>query len=214
MTTIHPDVADRYADLLLGSVLLQLSDHVGVFYRGEAERDAFVVPVIVSALSAECGVVYVCDRSSPDDVARQLGAAGIDVGAALRREQLHLHGGTDAYVGEGCFDPQRTVDFYRATAEASARSGYPVLVVIGEMSWSLTDCPGTERLLEYEALYAEHFARTPTVTLCLYDLEQTGGGQILDLLRLHGRIVLNGMEMHNPHLEPDLLVPKRPAGDD
>lgn len=82
------------------------------------------------------------------------------------------------------------------------------------MSWSLTDCPGTERLLEYEALYAEHFARTPTVTLCLYDLEQTGGGQILDLLRLHGRIVLNGMEMHNPHLEPDLLVPKRPAGDD
>lgn len=101
MTTIHPDVADRYADLLLGSVLLQLSDHVGVFYRGEAERDAFVVPVLVSALSAECGVVYVCDRSSPDDVARQLGAAGVDVGAALRREQLHLHGGTDAYVGEG-----------------------------------------------------------------------------------------------------------------
>jgi hypothetical protein len=80
------------------------------------------------------------------------------------------------------------------------------------MSWSLSDCPGTERLLEYEALYAEQFARTPTVTLCLYDLEQTGGGQILDLLRLHGRVVLNGMEMQNPHVEADLLFGDRGCG--
>ena len=203
--TIHPNVADRYADLLLGSMLLELGDHVGVFYRGEEERDAFVIPVIASALSAGCGVVFVCDRSEPDAVARQLQAASIDVGAALERQQLHLFGGTDAYVGDGRFEPQRTVDFYRRTAEASAARGYPVLCVIGEMSWSLSDCPGTERLLEYEALYAEHFSRASTITLCLYDLDQTGGGQILDLLRLHARVVLNGMEMQNPHVEPDLL---------
>jgi hypothetical protein len=73
------------------------------------------------------------------------------------------------------------------------------------MSWSLSDCPGTERLLEYEALYGERFAHTSTVTLCLYDLEQTGGGQILDLLRLHSRVVLNGMELQNPNVEMDLL---------
>lgn len=203
--TIHPDVADRYADLLLGSMLLHLGDHVGVFYRGEAERDGFVIPVIASALSADCGVVYVCDRSEPDDVARQLVDAGIDVGAAQARAQLHLRGGADAYVVGGRFTPERTVEFYRRTAQASVEHGYPVLCVIGEMSWSLTDCPGTERLLEYEALYAEHFAATSTVTLCLYDLEQTGGGQILDLLRLHARVVLNGMELDNPHVEPDLL---------
>jgi hypothetical protein len=205
MTAIHPDVADRYADLLLGSMMLQLGDHVGVFYRGEEERDALVVPVIASALAAECGVVYVCDRSDPADVAGKLAEARLDVGAAQQRRQLHLCGGSDAYVGDGRFEPQRTVDFYRAKAEASTSSGYPVLVVIGEMSWSLSDCPGTERLLEYEALYAEHFARTPTVTLCLYDLEQTGGGQILDLLRLHARVVLNGMELQNPNVELDLL---------
>jgi hypothetical protein len=205
MTAIHPDVADRYADLLLGSMMLQLGDHVGVFYRGEEERDAIVVPVIASALSAECGVIYVCDRSDPTDVADQLTAARIDVAAAGARRQLHLCRGADAYVGDGRFSPERTVDFYQGRAEASLSHGYPVLVVIGEMSWSLSDCPGTERLLEYEALYGERFAHTSTVTLCLYDLEQTGGGQILDLLRLHSRVVLNGMELQNPNVELDRL---------
>jgi two-component system, chemotaxis family, sensor kinase Cph1 len=207
MTAIHPDVADRYADLLLGSMMMQLGDHVGVFYRGEADRDAVVVPVIASALEARCAVVYVCDRSEPVEVSDRLAAAGIDVGAAVGSGQLHVLGGAEAYVGEGRFEPQRTVDFYRRTADMSLSRGFPVLVVIGEMSWSLSDCPGTERLLEYEALYAEQFARTSTVTLCLYDLEQTGGGQILDLLRLHQRVVVNGMEQQNPHVEPGLLFP-------
>jgi len=73
------------------------------------------------------------------------------------------------------------------------------------MSWSLSSAPGTQRLLEYEALYAAHFRTTSTVTWCLYDLEETSGGQILDLLRLHGRVVLNGMELDNPNVDPDLL---------
>jgi hypothetical protein len=77
--------------------------------------------------------------------------------------------------------------------------------VIGEMSWSLRGCPGTDRLLEYEALYAQEFSTAPAITLCLYDLEQTRGEQIFELLRLHGRIVLNGIEIKNPHVQPEFL---------
>ncbi len=87
-----------------------------------------------------------------------------------------------------------------------AARGYPVTCVVGEMSWSLRGCPGTERLLEYEGLYAEHFDRAPAITLCLYDLEQTRGEQLFDLLRLHARVVLNGIEMHNPGVGPGGLL--------
>ena len=71
------------------------------------------------------------------------------------------------------------------------------------MSWRLRECPGTERFLEYEALYDVHFGDASAITLCLYDVEQTRGEQIFDLLRLHGRVVLNGIEMRNPcRMEP------------
>jgi len=129
--TTHPDLADRYADLLLGGMLMRPGDHVGVFYRGEDERDAIVVPVIVSALAADCAVVYVCDRSEPEEVTGQLQAAGVDVETALRRGQLQVLGGAHAYVAAGNFEPQRTVDFYRGIAEDSRVHGFGVLCVLG-----------------------------------------------------------------------------------
>lgn len=131
----------------------------------------------------------------------------IDVDAAMARGQLRLVASTDAYLPGGTFEPDRTVAFYRGAWEESCRRGYPVLCVVGEMGWRLRECPGTDRFLEYEALYAVHFGDASAITLCLYDVEQTSGDQIFNLLRLHGRVLLNGIEMHNPcQMEPGAFL--------
>jgi hypothetical protein len=200
------DPADECVQLSLESVLLDVGDHVGVFYRGEQERDAFVLPLISAALAAECGVIYVCDREEPEQVAKQLLASSTDVDEALRRGQIRLAASAEAYLAGGSFDPDHTVGFYRHAEQSNCHNGYPVLCVIGEMSWSLRGCPGTERLLEYEARYAQEFATAPAITLCLYDLAQTRGEQIFDLLRLHSRVVLNGIEIPKPHLDPGYFL--------
>jgi hypothetical protein len=203
---IQADAADQSVELSLESVQLRTGDHVGVFYRGDNERDALVIPVVTTALAADCGVVYVCDNSEPEQVERQLRSADLDVDAAKERGQIRLVHSTQAYLPTGCFDPGQTVGFYRDAYLDSAAQGFSTLCVIGEMSWSLRGCPGTERLLEYEALYAQEFGSTPAITLCLYDLERTRGEHIFDLLRLHGRVVLNGIEMHNPHVDPGFFL--------
>ncbi len=195
------DSAAQYVELALESVLLRVGDHVGVFYRGDEERNAFVMPLVATALAAGCGVIFVCDRNEPEEVAKQLTDLAIDSAGALGRGQIRLIPSTDAYLAGGVFEPDRVVEFYQRAWRESRRRGYPVLCVIGEMSWSLRDCPGTERLLEYEARYADEFETTPAITLCLYDLQQTSGDQILDLLRLHRRVVLNGIEIQNPHVD-------------
>lgn len=204
--SIPADATDGYFELALESALLRVADHVGVFYRGDAERDAFVDPLVSAALAARCGVVYVCDSGTPQRVVERLAGSAVDVADALRREQVRIVSSERVYLAGGCFDPGRTVDFYRDELQRSARHGYPVTCVVGEMSWSLRGCPGTERLLEYEARYAEEFDTAPAITLCLYDLEQTRGEQLFDLLRLHGRVVLNGIEMQNPCVDPGLLL--------
>jgi hypothetical protein len=202
------DQAHADVDLVLESVRLHPGDHVGVFYRGDDERDALVIPLIAEALGVACGVIYVSDGEAPDEVRGQLVAGAVDVEAAIRKGQLQLIASTDAYLADGTFDPARMVGYYTRACEESGRRGYPVLCVIGEMSWSLRDCPGAERLLEYEALYARHFGSASAITLCLYDLARTRGEQIFDLLRLHGRVILNGIEMQNPHrVDPGFFLP-------
>jgi len=201
------DQTNGGVDLVLESVHLHAGDHVGVFYRGDDERDAFVIPLIAEALWLACGVIYVSDGEPPDQVGKQLRAEAVDVQVAVGKGQLQLIDSTDAYLADGTFDPARMVDYYARAYEESGRRGYPVLCVIGEMSWSLRDCSGTERLLEYEALYAQHFGSTSAITLCLYDLAQTCGEQIFDLLRIHGRVILNGIEMQNPYrIDPDFFL--------
>jgi hypothetical protein len=98
------------------------------------------------------------------------------------------------------------VDFYKQAVQAGCAADYLIPCVIGEMSWSLRRCAGSERLIEYEALYAREFDAARVITLCLYDLNQARGEQIFDLLRLHSRVVLNGIEMHNPRVENTLLL--------
>jgi MEDS: MEthanogen/methylotroph, DcmR Sensory domain len=194
-------------EIALDSLRLRVGDHVGVFYRGMEECQAVVLPLIDEALAAGCGVIYVSDHDTPEEIRRQLLAEAIDADAATARGQLRLVPSTDAYLPGGVFEPDRTVEFYQQASKKSQQRGYPILCVIGEMGWKGRECPGTERFLEYEALYAVHFGDAPAITLCLYDIEQTRGDQIFELLRLHRRVVLNGIEMRNPcRMDPSVLV--------
>ena len=195
---VQAEPAHRDVELARDSTRLRVGDHVGVFYRGSEERDGIAIPLIGEAVAAGFGVIYVCDVDTLEAVKKRLVTEAIDVEAAMARGQLRLVTSTDVYLPDGTFEPDRTVAFYRSASEASCGQGYPVLCVVGEMSWRLRECPGTERFLEYEALYAVHFGDASAITLCLYDVEQTRGEQIFDLLRLHGRVVLNGIEMRNP----------------
>lgn len=192
-------------ELTLDSAVLQSGDHVGVFYRGAAERDAFSIPLIGAAIEAQCGVIYVCDRSSPDDLSASLVLAGIEVAQSIARGQLRVVASSQVYTTDGRFDPNATVAYFQGIANANARAGYPLTCAIGEMCWSLRGHPGSDRLLEYEALYHAEFEGAAVITLCMYDLDLTRGDHLFDLLRLHPRAVLNGIEMRNPYPDRSLL---------
>ena len=159
--SIQPDTGDRYVELPLECALLRVGDHVAVFYRGDAERDAFVGPLVAAALAADCGLIYVCDGRTPQRVAAQMAGSGDDVEDAMARDQIRIVSSQEVYLAGGRFDPRRTVEFYSGEVARSIRAGYPVTCVVGEMSWSLRGCPGTERLVDYEALYAEEFDAAP-----------------------------------------------------
>ena len=85
-------------EIALDSLRLRVGDHVGVFYRGMEECQAVVLPLIDEALAAGCGVIYVSDHDTPEEIRRQLLAEAIDADAATARGQLRLVPSTDAYL--------------------------------------------------------------------------------------------------------------------
>ena len=204
--------APQHDDDALDSALRDIAGHIGVFYRGDAERDAFLTTLIGSAAAHGRGVLYACDRDTPQEVEERHGGADDTVAEAVARRQVRVVPAGRAYYPDGTFDPHRTVVDFDHALGGLVRIGYPVTFLIGEMSWSLRGCPGTDRLLEYEALYSSALAPSATATMCLYDLDRTAGDQLYDLLRLHRRVVLNGIELPNRFVDPSVLLDGHAGG--
>lgn len=77
--------------------------------------------------------------------------------------------------------------------------------------------------LRYEARLNEVIPGYPQVILCLYDLERFGADVLMDALRTHPMVIVDGMVHDNPYyIEPGKFfvgpgvapVPRGPAGGD
>jgi DNA-binding CsgD family transcriptional regulator len=59
--------------------------------------------------------------------------------------------------------------------------------------------PGAEELSVYESAVTQILAERPTLFLCMYDLQRFGVGMLVDVLRMHSKVLLDGTVLHNPH---------------
>ena len=125
---------------------------------------------------------------------------GIDVRACVESRQLELWKSTDSYLRDGKFTIDRMVEFWEETVGPAVRTdGFEFVRVFGEMTWSLRDMPGVEYLAEYESEVNRFVPKYPQVIVCLYDVERFGGSIVVDLLKTHSRVLMNGMVLENPY---------------
>jgi hypothetical protein len=80
--------------------------------------------------------------------------------------------------------------------------GFPAARVIGEMSPEVQDIPGGRRLLEYEARVSLLLAERPITTVCQYDANLFDGATIMEVLKVHPQMIVNGAVIHNPFYIP------------
>jgi hypothetical protein len=79
------------------------------------------------------------------------------------------------------------------------------------MTWSLRDLPGVHELAAYESQLNEFMPRYPQVILCLYDIDQFGGGIVVDMIKTHPKILMSSMVVENPfYLTPDEFLATLP----
>jgi len=185
-------------------------DHVCAFYRGSPERDEMLLPYLAEGLRAGEKCICVVDASDHAAVLTSLGGE-VDVGGHLAEHRLEMFTSEEAYLRSGRFSPASILDFWDgAIATALGPEEFTFVRVVGEMSWALRGLPGSEALFAYEAELNRFALRYPQVLLCLYDLERFGGEILVDVLKTHPKILVDGFVIENPYyLEPDQFLVAR-----
>ena len=69
--------------------------------------------------------------------------------------------------------------------EHTLEAGFRGLRAAGDMCWTLDEAPGTEKVIEYEAMMNTFYPRSPALGLCLYDRRRVDPVVLEGALRTH-----------------------------
>ena len=176
--------------------------HICLLYRSEEEHRALLTEYIRAGLQRGERVVYIVDAHTACKVRSYLREAGIAPREAERRGELRFLTSDEAYLRRGTFNPQGMISLLVEETQQALTDGFIGLRVTGEMSWALRGLPGSERLIEYEALLNEFFPGSACTGLCQYDVRRFSAGILLDVMRTHPVIAVGTRVHENPFYIP------------
>src|SRR5690242_9800988 len=176
--------------------------HFCALYSGPAERDRLLYLFLEEGLRRGDKCLCLIDDVEPALVRdRAVGQPGPDY--SRRSAQLDVERSSDAYLRSGEFSVEDMVSFLSESVASAIADDFDLLRAAGEMSWVLSGAPGWDDLFVYESSLNRVVEQVPAILMCLYDLKKFGAEMLVEVLRTHPKVLLDGTVMDNPHyLEP------------
>ena len=184
--------------------------HLCIFFRGASGVDEIVLPFLAEGIRANDKCLAILESRMPSDLLAGL-ALQIDVGPSDATGQLELVTRAEVYLRSGHFSTQEMLDYWADEAAATRSGGNFCLTrATGEMPSVLDQPAGRPEFFRYEAMLNDVLPKNPQVILCLDDLERFGAEVLMDALRTHPTVIVDGMVHDSPYyLAPDKLVAGR-----
>jgi len=191
-------------------VAVPRGSHVCTFFSGPAQRDDVVVPFLAEGIRSGNKCVAVLEAPGPQDLLARLGGQ-VDLGRSVETGQLELPAPADAYLRSGQFSTEDMLDYWRDLATAAQGAArFSFIRATGEMPSVLDHPDGRAEFFRYESLLTAAISALPEVVVCLYDLERFGAEVLMDTLRTHPRVIVDGMIYDNPYyIEPGKFLATR-----
>lgn len=170
--------------------------HMCLIYSRESERHAVIGKFLESGVAARERVSYFADAMSPEEVREWLLGLHIELPEA---DGFAILDAATTYCPDGIFTPETMLATLRAVYVQAIEDGYSNVRVSGEMSWALKGIPGSDRLMEYEALLNDVLVTHPVTAICQYDANTFSGATIFDVLKVHPMMIIRGQIVRNPY---------------
>lgn len=198
---------DRLISLGFTTELFPAGAHMCYIYNDDQERHELISRFVESGLQAHEKVGYFVDLMSPEEMRAQLRESGIDLPPEMDEREFSITRALDTYCPDGRFVPERMLQNLRSMRSSSLDEGYAGARASGEMSWALRGVPGSERLIEYEALINTVVREYPTTAICQYDARRFDGATLFDVLNVHPMMIIRGQVVRNPYyVEPEIFL--------
>lgn len=176
--------------------------HICGLFRGTAERDDIQIAFLQAGLAAGEKCVSVVDGVDREAQLARL-AQYVDVDAALASGQLDVLSSGQAYSGSPVFSPAEVIEFWeRSVKDALGPGGFSVARAFGEMSTAQRELIDRDEWLIYESELNRFVPRYPQVLLCLYNLDDFSGSQLVEILKTHPLVLMGGMVLENLYFVP------------
>ncbi len=172
--------------------------HLCQIYSDVDERDRSLRTFLASGLRDRERAACFSKNLDKESLIAFLEEEGIAFQNAVEKGDLTLAETAEVYFRDGRFDPDRMLALLRAFQEDSLAGCYAAARVIGEMDPAIQDVPGGERLGEYESRVTMLVREHPVTAVCQYDARAFDGAMILDVLKVHPLMVVNGAVVRNP----------------
>ena len=176
---------------------LQPGSHVCAFYRGSTDRDRLLTGYLGAGLTAGDKCICIVDSqhtASQLDSLRRPADGSASVGG-----QLDVHLPEATYLAGGGFSSDDMLTFWTESMIKAEIEGYSFCRLVGEMTWALRDAPGVEHLVGYESELNRLTASSPVVVLCLYDLDLFSGAVVVNIVKTHPQVLVQGILVENPY---------------
>ena len=113
--------------------------------------------------------------------------------------QLDIHLPELTYLAGGEFTISDMLTFWTESMVKAEVEGYSFCRLVGEMTWALRDAPGVEHLVSYESELNRVTSSYPVVVLCLYDLDRFSGEVVVNIVKTHPQVLIQGILVENPY---------------
>jgi DNA-binding PadR family transcriptional regulator len=179
---------------------LKPGNHVAYFYEGDNKPVA--VQFIKEGLKNNEKCIYVAHENGIKDV---MDAFEDGVKKHFDSGQLNIIAAEDAYLRHGQFDPDIMITLLKESTDSALKEGHSGLRVTGEMTWALEGGSRhrPEKLIEYEAKLNKIFAGNAITAMCQYDRNKFCDMVLMDVLRTHPLVAVNGGIFKNVYYVPD-----------
>lgn len=185
---------------------LRHGDHLCLVFETPAELTAALVPFLRTGLAARERCLYIGPSDAAERIEHDLEASGVRVGRERDRGAIVLLDQRECWLQGGRFDPWAMMDLLRQAEQQALDDGFSGLRATWDMAWVLRGCPGSGRLIEYEAHLNRFLAGSRTSVLCRYSRASSSTELIQGVLHTHPLAVLGDQVCPNAYYEPAEMV--------
>jgi hypothetical protein len=166
-----------------------------------------MLPFLAEGFEARDKLLNIIDKNQRAERLGRLQRSGIDVQSAERSGQLELRPWEQAHVAGGHFDQHAMLDLLDQHA-ASGKGRYRMTRLWSNQEWALEPgLPGVEDILEYEAGFDYIWPKYDLACVCVYDAKKFGASIMMQMLRTHPYVIIDGLLRENVYyVPPDQLL--------